>query len=105
MSTQQAECTYDRYSERYSECDGHHRCTCSPVVSDTGSIVASCACGRSFTLAQFKALPYGGVQRVTNDSELLEMRHCLCNSTICIWVNERGEHTTPPAWAEKRGAA
>ena len=21
-------CTYDRETERFSECDGHHRCTC-----------------------------------------------------------------------------
>ena len=43
--------------------------------------IKTCACGRSFTRAEWLALPFIGVQRDDID---LEMRNCPCGSSIVV---------------------
>ena len=67
------------------------------MISDTGSIVAHCSCGACCTLAQFRALPAGGVQEV--DDARLELRECQCGSHLSIWIDADGRMCEPPEWA------
>lgn len=48
--------------------------------------VKQCSCSRSFTAAQWLALPLRGVQKFEKHLELptLVMRNCHCRSTICL---------------------
>lgn len=52
------------------------------------AIVARCACGIGFTLAQWANLDLAGVQD-DGDSVLLEMRNCSCGSTRARIVDFR----------------
>jgi len=41
-----------------------------------------CACGRSYSEAEWETLPYVGVQKI--DDERLEIRNCVCGSSITV---------------------
>lgn len=49
--------------------------------------VKTCACGRELTLAEWLALPHGGIWRI-DTLETLELRNCPCGSTISLPVDE-----------------
>lgn len=49
-----------------------------------GDIAHTCSCKRTFTLAEWEALPYVGVMR--DDVERLELRNCLCGSTRALEI-------------------
>lgn len=68
------------------------------MISDTGSLVSLCAHGACYTLAQFRALPAGGIQEV--DGARLELRQCRCGSHLSLWVDETGRMTEAPEWAQ-----
>src|SRR3990167_3612793 len=61
-------------------------------VSSPPDPVVTCGCGRQYTLAQFRALPLGGVvgYRVGGDAWELESRHCSCGSTQSVDVTALG---------------
>ncbi len=42
-------------------------------------IIKTCGCGRAFTAAAWARLPYVGIM-----AGCLEMRNCLCGSTIAV---------------------
>jgi hypothetical protein len=45
-----------------------------------------CRCGRSYSLSEWKALPRLGIAdyRVESADPLLELRHCVCRSTLAV---------------------
>jgi hypothetical protein len=43
-----------------------------------------CACGRSYTLDQWRQLPICGLGRGLDDAHPLSQRHCRCGSTIAV---------------------
>jgi len=51
-------------------------------------IIKMCACGRSYTLAEWRQLRYVGRIQVPADEEGpaddLELRDCMCRSTISV---------------------
>lgn len=55
-------------------------------------IVNVCSCGKAYTLAEWLALPYVGVQ--CDEVEHLEMRNCTCGSTRARVVFRNAELPT-----------
>lgn len=55
-------------------------------------IVKRCACGRQYTLDQFRALPFSGVWHLNDGEEpsKLEQRDCPCGSSITIGIDRNG---------------
>jgi hypothetical protein len=47
----------------------------------------ACSCGRSYTLREWEQLP-GGKLWETDWGEILELRHCVCRSTMSIVLAE-----------------
>jgi hypothetical protein len=43
-----------------------------------------CACGRSYTLDQWRRLPICGLGIGLDDAHPLSQRHCRCGSTIAV---------------------
>ena len=55
-------------------------------------IVVECGCGKSYTLEEFRELPYCG-KVVHDDGEepwAIEIRNCTCGSSRAINVNKDG---------------
>jgi len=46
-----------------------------------------CACGRSYTLSQWRQLPICGLGQGIDDAHPLSQRHCRCGSTIAVTVD------------------
>jgi hypothetical protein len=56
-------------------------------------IVATCSCELAYTPEQYRTLGYIGLQKV-DDRPLdmqLELRNCICGSTLAVWVDKRGK--------------
>jgi hypothetical protein len=88
-------CHYDPSTERFSDCDGHHRCICAPVCA----AVARCSCGRPYSDDAWRALPWDGDQPSGIGTIMLEMRCCVCGSTICR-ARRGSEYIPAEEWAE-----
>lgn len=58
--------------------------------TSTSPFVKSCGCGRSFTLAEWRRLPFVGEQRFEAPPYRLELRDCRCGSTIALWTDRDG---------------
>lgn len=66
---------------------------------DADPILKVCACGRSFTRSTWSALPFvGTADNGRERGELLELRNCLCGSTISIAIGEHAP-SSPEATA------
>lgn len=52
-------------------------------------IVATCGCGREYTLPQWEALEYVG--EMGDEVEKLELRNCHCRSTIARPIENEEE--------------
>ena len=49
-------------------------------------VVARCSCGCHYTAEQWRQLPFGGIQRMDGIGPDLELRHCVCSSTLSVPV-------------------
>ena len=49
-------------------------------------VVARCSCGCHYTAEQWRQLPFGGIQRMDGIGLDLELRHCVCSSTLSVPV-------------------
>ncbi len=55
----------------------------------TDATIKTCGCGRSYTLEQWRKLPWVGEWK--DEVETLELRNCVCKSTIAIEINKDGK--------------
>ncbi|KKL09617.1 hypothetical protein LCGC14_2564070 [marine sediment metagenome] len=56
-------------------------------------VVKRCGCGHSYTLEDFRRLPFVGAQRLSNDGkrpEQLELRQCGCGTSLAIGIDRNG---------------
>jgi hypothetical protein len=52
-------------------------------------IVARCGCGATYTEEQWGRLPFCGVTKL-DEPPHLELRDCVCRSTIAVWRDDSG---------------
>ena len=61
--------------------------SCRILMLDREMPMKTCGCGRHYSAAEWKHLPYIG--RQDDDVEHVELRNCACGSTIgvVLWTN------------------
>ena len=55
-------------------------------------IIKICSCGIEYTQAGWDALQYAGVQKNLKGEVILELRNCVCESTIAILIGGGQTH-------------
>lgn len=61
------------------------------IGSGSSAVVTTCSCGRTYTAETWAELRYAGLWSV--DGTHLELRHCVCRSTIGVRVDDvRARH-------------
>jgi len=69
---------------RRAELNSPPRGTVRPLAE---GVIKKCSCGRTYTKAQWKKLPFVGYQKY-EWGEVQEMRNCVCGSTMVIVIIE-----------------
>jgi hypothetical protein len=62
-----------------------------------------CACGRSYTLDQWRRLPICGLGQGLDDAHPISHRHCRCGSTIAVTVDPDANWARDELMAVLRG--
>ena len=62
-----------------------------PIAALPRDVVKRCSCGRQFTRSQWSALPRCGRMHLSRGDTVVELRNCLCGSTITLKLEAANE--------------